>query len=84
MKRKKQNVKFQYNLYKLKFKTKKQNMKKVFFAIAAIVATMTITSCGNGATSQTETTDSTAVQTDSTVATTDSTTVQVDSTTTVK
>ena len=41
-------------------------MKKVFFVIAAIVATMTITSCGNGATSQTETTDSTTVQVDST------------------
>jgi ABC-type glycerol-3-phosphate transport system substrate-binding protein len=39
-------------------------MKKVFFAIAAIVATMTIASCGNGTTSQTETADSTAVQVD--------------------
>lgn len=55
-------------------------MKKVFFAIAAIVATMTIVSCGNGATSQTETADSTAVQVDSTSA--DST--AVDSTAAVK
>ena len=50
-------------------------MKKVFFAIAAIVATMTITSCGNGATSQTETADSTAVQVDTTVVSEDTTTV---------
>jgi predicted small lipoprotein YifL len=41
-------------------------MKKVFFAIAAIVATISIASCGNGATSKTETADSTAVQVDST------------------
>lgn len=50
-------------------------MKKVFFAIAAIVATMTIASCGNGATSQTETADSTAVQVDTTVVSEDTTTV---------
>jgi len=40
-------------------------MKKVFLAIAAIVATISIASCGNGATSKTETADSTAVQVDS-------------------
>lgn len=50
-------------------------MKKVFFAIAAIVATMTIASCGNGATSQTETADSTTVQVDTTVVSEDTTTV---------
>jgi hypothetical protein len=50
-------------------------MKKVFFAIAAIVATMTIVSCGNGATSQTETADSTAVQVDTTVVSADTTAV---------
>lgn len=55
-------------------------MKKVFFAIAAIVATISIASCGNGATSKTETADSTAVQVDSLA--TDS--VAVDTTTTVK
>ena len=41
-------------------------MKKVFFAIAAIAATMTITSCGNGSTTQNGTTDSTAVAVDTT------------------
>ena len=55
-------------------------MKKVFFAIAAIVATISIASCGNGATSKTELADSTAVQVDSTL--TDSTVV--DTTTVVK
>lgn len=53
-------------------------MKKVFLAILAIVATISIASCGDGATSKTEITDSTVVQVDSTVTdstVTDSTTV---------
>lgn len=55
-------------------------MKKVFFAIAAIVATMTIASCGNGSTS-TANVDSTAVAnvTDSTKVDSTATPAQVDS-----
>lgn len=57
-------------------------MKKVFFAIAAIVATMTIASCGNGTGTQTGAADSTATPVDSVSATVD--TVVVDTTAIVK
>ena len=57
-------------------------MKKSIFAIVAIVAAMVITSCGNGATSQTETADSTAVQVDTTAVSADTT--AVDTTAVVK
>ena len=55
-------------------------MKKVFFAILAIVATMTIASCGNGSTS-TAKADSTAVAnvTDATKVDSTATPAQVDS-----
>jgi hypothetical protein len=57
-------------------------MKKVFFAIAAIVATMTIASCGNGTSTQTGGADSTATPVDSVSVTVD--TVAVDTTAAVK
>ena len=55
-------------------------MKKVFFVLAAIVATMTIASCGNGSTS-TANVDSAAVAsvTDSTKVDSVATPAQVDS-----